>query len=89
LTTLFDFNIVIDDLSGTPQAASKLAQYKQAYISPITWVEAQIKAPSVLENATREVIDANFKRVELDEATPIESLKLRRSHRLKLPDVLT
>ena len=88
MIALFDSNIVIDRLNGIPQAAAELAQYKQAYISPITWVEAQFKAPPGLEDATREVIDANFKRIELDEATLIESLNLRRSHRLKLPDAM-
>jgi len=48
----------------------------------------QFKAPPWLEDATREVINANFKRNELDEATLIESLNLRRSHRLTLPDAL-
>ena len=88
MIALFDANIVIDYINGIPQAAAELAQYKQACISPITWAEAQVKAPPGLEGATRDVIDANFKCVELDEATLIESLNLRRSHRLKLPDAL-
>ena len=48
----------------------------------------QVKAPPGLQDTAREVIDANFKRVHLDEATLIESLNLRRSHRLTKPDVL-
>ena len=88
MIALFDSNIVIDYLNGIPQAAAELAQYKQADISSITWVEAQVKAPLGLADATREAIDANFKRIELDEATLVESLNLRRSHRLKLPDAL-
>jgi predicted nucleic acid-binding protein len=88
MIALFDSNIVMDYLNGIPQAAAELAQYKQAYISPITWVEVQVNTPPGLEDATREAIDANFKRIELDEATLIESLNLRRSHRLKLPDAL-
>ena len=48
----------------------------------------RVKAPPGLEDATREVIDANFKRVQLDEATLIESVNLRRSHRLTIPDAL-
>ena len=69
MIALFDSNIVIDYLNGIPQAAKELAQYKYAYISPITWVEAQVKSPPGLEDATRQAIDANFKRIELDEAT--------------------
>ena len=88
MIALFDSNIVIDFLNGIPQAATELAQYKQDYVSPITWVEAQVKAPPGLEEATRQAIDANFKRVALDEATLQESLALRRTHRLKLPDAM-
>ena len=88
MVALIDSNIVIDYLKGIPQAAAELAQFKQAYISPITWVQVQVKAPPGLEQATREAIDANFKRIELNDATLLESLALRRGHRLKLPDAL-
>ena len=88
MIALFDSNIVIDYLNGIPQAAKELAQYKYAYISPITWVEAQVKSPPGLEDATRQAIDANFERIELGEATLLESLALRRTHRLKLPDAM-
>lgn len=88
MIALFDSNIVIDYLNGIDPAAVELAQYSQAWISPITWIEAQVKAPPGLEDATRAAIDANFRRIELDEATLAESLKLRRSHRLKLPDAM-
>ena len=36
MIALFDSNIVIDWLNGIPQAAAELAQYKLAYINPIT-----------------------------------------------------
>jgi predicted nucleic acid-binding protein len=85
---LFDSNIVIDFLNGIEAARDELVQYNQVYISPITWVEAQVKAPQGLEDATRLAIDANFKRIEMTEAVLIESLALRRNHRLKLPDAL-
>jgi predicted nucleic acid-binding protein len=79
---------VIDFLNGIEAARDELVQYKQAYTSPIAWVEAQVKAPQGLEDATRLAIDPNFKRIEMTEAVLIESLTLRRNHRLKLPDAL-
>ncbi len=88
MIALFDSNIVIDYLNGIPEAAQELTQYRRAYISPITWVEAQVKCPPGLEAATRSAIDGIFKCVELTEATLQESLNLRRSHRLKLPDAM-
>lgn len=88
MIALFDSNIVIDFLNGIPQAAAELKQYNQAYISPITWVEAQVKAPPGLEEQTRLAIDANFITAELNQATLMESLNLRRSNKLKLPDAM-
>jgi predicted nucleic acid-binding protein len=88
MIAVFDSNIVIDFLNGLEPARGELAQYKKAYISPITWVEAQVKAPVGLEEATRQAIDANFERLELDEKTLLTGLELRRSLRLKLPDAL-
>jgi predicted nucleic acid-binding protein len=88
MIAVFDSNIVIDFLNGLEPARGELAHYKKAYISPITWVEAQVKAPVGLEEATRQAIDANFERLELDEKTLLTGLELRRSLRLKLPDAL-
>lgn len=88
MIALFDSNIVIDFLNGIAQAETELKAYTQVYISPITWVEAQVKAPTGLEEQTRAAIDANFKTVALTEAVLTESLHLRRSHRLKLPDAM-
>ena len=88
MIALFDSNIVIDYLNGIPKAAAELAQYRQAFISPITRIDAQVQAPPGLEDARRQAIDANFKRIELDEAMRQESLQLRRTYRLKLPDAM-
>lgn len=88
MKAVFDSNIVIDYLNGIPAAAEELALYREAWISPITWVEAQVKTPPGLEDATRSAIDATFRRLELDEATLENGLLLRRTLRLKLPDAL-
>jgi predicted nucleic acid-binding protein len=52
------------------------------------WAKAQVKAPPRLDQATRSVIDANFKRVEMTEEILVESPALRRSYHLKLPDAM-
>ena len=85
---VIDSNIVIDFLNGVPQAAQELRHYRRAYISPITWLEAQVKAPPGLEAATLDVIDRHFSRLELDDETLTEGLRIRRTQRLKLPDAL-
>jgi predicted nucleic acid-binding protein len=88
MIAVFDSNIVIDFLNGIPQAKTELEQYEQAYISPITWVEAQVKAPTGLETLTRDAINAQFKTLSLDDKTLQLSLQLRRELRLKLPDAM-
>jgi predicted nucleic acid-binding protein len=88
MIAVFDSNIVIDFLNGIEQARTELAQYKKAYISPITWLEVQVKAPEGMEEATRAAVDNHFQRLELDEKTLIEGLLIRRQLRLKLPDAL-
>jgi hypothetical protein len=88
MKALFDSNIVIDYLNGIPQAAAELALYEERWISPITWIEAQVKAPDGLEEATRAAVDALFRRVDLDRPTLESALQLRRSLRIKLPDAL-
>jgi predicted nucleic acid-binding protein len=47
-----------------------------------------VKAPTGLEVETRVAIDANFRRIEFNEAILIESLEIRRTYLLKLPDAL-
>lgn len=88
MKALFDSNIVIDFLNGIPQAAEELSMYSERWISPITWIEAQVKAPAGLEAATRAAVDAMFRRLDLDAATLDQALVLRRSLRIKLPDAL-
>jgi predicted nucleic acid-binding protein len=88
MIAVFDSNIVIDYLNGIEQARAELAQYKRAYISPITWIEAQVKAPQGMEDATRVVVNSLFQRLELDDQTLAAGLTIRREMRLKLPDAL-
>jgi predicted nucleic acid-binding protein len=88
MIAVFDSNIVIDFLNGIDHARTELAQYSTAYISPITWIEAQVKAPLGLEDATRRAVDHHFQRLDLDERTLAQALTIRRDLRLKLPDAL-
>jgi predicted nucleic acid-binding protein len=85
---VFDSNIVIDFLNGVPAARDELMRYKVAYISPITWIEAQVKVPTDKAQAVQLAVDSNFKRLELDNATLQTALEIRRELRLKLPDAL-
>ena len=88
MIAVFDANIVIDFLNGIEPACAELAKYERAYISPITWVEAQVKAPEGLEADTRAAVERRFETLKLDNRTLAEALVIRREMRLKLPDAL-
>jgi predicted nucleic acid-binding protein len=85
---VFDSNIVIDFLNGIEPARAEIVRYDRAYISPITWVEAQVKAPEGLEADTRAAVERRFETLKLDDKTLAEALAIRREMRLKLPDAL-
>lgn len=88
MIAVFDSNIVIDFLNGIEPARAELAMYQRAYISPITWVEAQVKAPEGLEAETRTAVESRFETIKLDDKTLAEALAIRSELRLKLPDAL-
>ena len=88
MIAVFDSNIVIDYLNGIEPARTELARYERAYISPITWVEAQVKAPEGLEAETRTAVESRFETLKLDDKTLAEALAIRREMRLKLPDAM-
>lgn len=88
MIAVFDSNLVIDFLNGIERARAELAQHKQANINPITWIEAQDKAPLGMEEATKTVVNNPFRRLELDDQTLAAGLAICRELCLKLPDAL-
>jgi len=88
MRALCDTNIVIDLLSGLPQASRELEKYEEIFLSRITWMEVLVGAP---DHATDELWRrwlGNFNIVELDEPIATEAVGLRRTHRIKLPDAI-
>jgi predicted nucleic acid-binding protein len=84
---LFDTNILIDHLNAVPQARDELARYESRNISVVTWMEVLIGAPQELEAATRAFL-AGFAVVPLDDAVAEHAVRIRRAHRIKLPDAI-
>jgi predicted nucleic acid-binding protein len=84
---LFDTNILIDFLQAVPQARSELGRYPEKAISIVTWMEVMIGADPDLEAATRSFL-RGFEVVGIEERIAERAVRLRRSHRIKLPDAL-
>ncbi|MGL5114520.1 MAG: type II toxin-antitoxin system VapC family toxin [Beijerinckiaceae bacterium] len=87
MKALFDSCILIDYLRGLSQAREELDRHADRAISRITWIELLVGAPPETEEAIRRFL-AGFEVIPLDDAVSEESIRLRRSHRLRLPDAI-
>lgn len=84
---LFDTNILIDYLSGVPEARTELARHSSKAISVITWMEVLIGVSPETEPGTRAFLEG-FERIELDGDIAEASVAIRRTGRMKLPDAV-
>jgi predicted nucleic acid-binding protein len=87
VNALFDTNILIDYLRGIPAARAELGRYDHTAISVITWIEVMVGAPEDAEPATTAFL-AGFALIALDDRVAGLAAKLRRGHRIKLPDAI-
>ena len=62
-------------------------RHNQKAISVITWIEVMVGAVPDVEAATRDLL-GNFRLVGLDDRIADLAARLRRAHRIKLPDAI-
>ena len=85
MTALFDTGVLVDHLTGKPEAAAVFSVHRYGAISVVSWVELMSAAPSGLEEATRTFLQ-RFERLALNEAIADRAVALRRAHpQLTLP----
>jgi hypothetical protein len=85
---LLDSNILIDYLNGIGPAADVLGTPEATSISRVSWIEVLVSAESPEQaNALRGWL-AQFTIVEIDAGIAERAIELRRTHRLRLPDLL-
>lgn len=85
---LLDSNILIDYLNGIGQAETVIAKAEATTISRVSWIEVLVGAESPEQaNAIRAWL-TQFSIIEIDADVAERAIELRRSHRLRLPDVL-
>jgi len=88
VTALFDTGVLVDHLSGTPDAAAVLAAHRYGAISVISWVELMSLAPDGVEEATRMFLH-RFERLAINEAIADRAVAVHRAHpSLTLPRAL-
>ncbi len=85
---VLDTNILIDYLNGISQAREEIEQFSEAFISEITWIEVMAGTQEGSEEDTVRGYLQNFDRVPVDHEVALWSLKIRRQHRVKLPDAI-
>lgn len=84
---LFDTNILIDYLNAVPQARAEMQRYGDKAVSIITWMEVMIGADPKVEPATRAFL-SSFDLLGVDEQVAEDAVRLRRDHRIRLPDAV-
>ena len=87
MIAVFDTNIVIDALNGVPAADTEYANYERVLISRVTWIEVLVGAEDD-EVRLREFLENYFEIMPLDLAVSEAAVRLRREHRLRLPDAV-
>ena len=89
MKAVLDTNVLVDYLAGHERAREELSRYRHPRISRITWMEIMVgvAADAAEEAAVRSFL-ADFGVVELTEAVAAQAVRLRREHRLRLPDAI-
>ena len=83
---VLDTNILIDYLGGIPRARDEIERFPEAFISEITWIEVMAGTRDGPEEEIIRGFLTNFDLVSVDHEVAIWSFKIRREHRVKLPD---
>jgi predicted nucleic acid-binding protein len=85
---LLDTNILVDYLNGVDEARLELGRFDTRLISMVTWMEVLVGARAAAEETTLRAFLAGFSLVEIDRSVAEEAIRLRRLHRMRLPDAL-
>jgi predicted nucleic acid-binding protein len=85
---LCDTNIVIDLLGGVQKASRELRKYDELFLSRISWMEVLIGSPDQGTETLWLKWLRNFSILEIDAVVAAEAVRLRKLHRIKLPDAI-
>jgi len=88
MKAIFDTNILIDYLQGRAEAARELERYEGKLISTVTCIEVLVGARGDKEGSLLRSFLAGFTICELSQSVAEMAIRLRREHRLKVPDAI-
>jgi len=84
---LLDTNILIDYLNGIEAAREEIARYDTRLISTITWMEV-MAGTTENEEATVRAFLSGFQQIPVNSDVAELAVKIRREHRIRLPDAI-
>jgi predicted nucleic acid-binding protein len=83
----FDTNILVDYLNGVGAARTEFDRFDERLISIVTWMEVMVGVSDDEEPAVATFL-RGFQVVPLDTDIAREAVRLRRAHRVRLPDAI-
>ncbi|EIZ78783.1 PilT-like protein [Novosphingobium sp. Rr 2-17] len=83
----FDTNILVDWLTGQPQAVAELARYKRHRISRIVWTEVLAGEPLETRQRIQQLLN-HFEIVEIEARAAAAAADIRHRMKIKLLDAL-
>ena len=88
MIAVFDTNILVDYLIGISAASREIERYEEIAISIVTWMEVLAGADDAEEEAVMREFLSRFKVQPVEKAVAERAIKIRRQHKLKLPDAI-
>lgn len=88
MKAVFDTNILVDFLTGVPEAAEELGRYSDRLISQITWMEVMAGCRDDPERQTTRAFLDTFQTIAIGTDVAESAVMLRQTHRLRLPDAI-
>lgn len=87
MRALLDTNILIDYLNGIDAAREEIDRYQAPLISLVSWMEVMAGAKPAEEPVVRAFL-RQFELVPLDASVAESAVRIRREHRVRLPDAI-
>ena len=88
MRAIIDSDILIDYLQGVERAKVELGRYRRREISIISWMEIMAGADSAEEENVCQEFLRTFAVHPLTDEIAAEAVRIRKQHRIRLPDAI-
>ncbi len=88
MKALIDTNILIDSHAGLEKAAVELNRYTELALSRVSWIEFFAGARTPEMRQQRQLLIDSFELLEVNAEVAEETVRLRQTTRLRLPDAM-